>query len=43
MHHVGAKRLLPGFRCIADGKRADIASDRVDAAQFAGRILDPLL
>ena len=43
MHHVGAKRFLPGLRRIADGKRADIANDGVDTAEFAGRALDPLL
>ena len=41
MHHVGAKRFLPGLRRVADRQRADIADDGVDTAEFGGSTLDP--
>ena len=36
MHHVGPERLLPALGRIADRQRADVADQRVDAAQLAG-------
>ena len=43
MHHIDAKRFFPALRGIADGQRADIADDGIDAAEFGGRAVDPAL
>jgi hypothetical protein len=43
VHHVGAERLLPGFRGVTDRQRADVADEDIDSAEFGGRAIDPLL
>ncbi len=41
VHHVGAERLLPGVGVVPDRQRADVAHQRVDAAELAGAGGDP--
>jgi hypothetical protein len=42
VHHVCAEGFLPGLGRVADGERADIADERVDAAELLGGGFDPL-
>ena len=41
MHHVGTERLLPAVGVVADGERADVAHQRIDAAELAAGGGDP--
>ena len=42
VHHVCAEGFLPGLGRVADGQRADIADEHVDAAELLGGGFDPL-